>query len=65
MFAKLIPESVAAGSLVTGAATKLRVSVSGEYRLRLRINVPDPNNAAGCSTTYTKVVFGDAELLGP
>lgn len=56
---------LAAGSLVSGSAKKIRVSVAGEYRLRLRVNVPDPYNAAGCSTTYTKVVFGDAELLGP
>ena len=56
---------LASGSLVMGSATKIHVSVAGEYRLRLRVNVPDPYNAAGCSTTYTKVVFGDAELLGP
>jgi hypothetical protein len=56
---------LAAGSLVAGTATKIRVSVAGEYRLRLRVNVPDPYNAAGCAATYTKVVFGDAELLGP
>lgn len=56
---------LASGSLVSGASTKLHVSVAGEYRLRLRVNVPDPYNAAGCSTTYTKVVFGNAELLGP
>jgi len=58
-------KKLASGSLATGSSTKIRVSVSGEYRLRLRINVPDPYNAAGCATTYTKVVFGDAELLGP
>jgi len=56
---------LASGSLVSGSATKIHVSLAGEYRLRLRVNVPDPYNAAGCSTTYTKVVFGDAELLGP
>lgn len=56
---------LASGSLVSGSSTKIHVSVAGEYRLRLRVNVPDPYNAAGCSTTYTKVVFGDAELLGP
>ena len=56
---------LASGSLVSGSSTKIHVSVAGEYRLRLRVNVPDPYNAAGCSTTYTKDVFGDAELLGP
>lgn len=56
---------LASGSLVPGASTKIRVSVAGEYRLRLRINVPDPNNASGCSTYFTHVVFGDAQLLGP
>jgi len=56
---------LASGSLVSGSSTKIKVSVAGEYRLRLRVNVPDPYNAAGCATTYTKVVFGDAELLGP
>jgi hypothetical protein len=56
---------LASGSLVAGTATKISVSLAGEYRLRLRVNVPDPYNAAGCAATYTKVVFGDAELLGP
>jgi len=41
------------------------VSVAGEYRLRVWINVPDPYHTGGCSSTFTKVVFGDAELLGP
>jgi hypothetical protein len=50
---------------VHGAATKIKVSADGEYRLRLSINVPDPNNAAGCSTYFPHVVFGDAQLLGP
>ena len=31
----------------------------------LSINVPDPNNAAGCSTYFPHVVFADAQLLGP
>ena len=35
------------------------------YRVRLRINVPDPNNAAGCGINFTQVVFGDAQVLGP
>jgi hypothetical protein len=58
-------KKLATGSLVHGAATKIKVSVDGEYRLRLSINVPDPNNAAGCSTYFPHVVFGDAQLLGP
>jgi hypothetical protein len=58
-------KKLATGSLVRDQATKVKVSVSGEYRLRLWINVPDPNNAAGCSPYFTHVVFGDASLLGP
>ena len=58
-------KKLASGSLVHGAATKVKVSVDGEYRLRLSINVPDPNNAAGCSTYFPHVVFADAQLLGP
>ena len=57
-------QKLAAGSLVTGTSTKIRFSVSGVYRLRLHVNVPDPTNAAGCSTAFPQVVFGDAELLG-
>jgi NPCBM/NEW2 domain len=56
---------LATGSLVRSEATKVKVSVSGEYRLRLWVNVPDPNNAAGCSPYFTHVVFADAQLLGP
>jgi hypothetical protein len=58
-------KKLASGSLVHGAATRIKVSVDGEYRLRLWINVPDPNNAAGCSTYFPHVVFGDAQLLRP
>jgi hypothetical protein len=59
-------EKLASGSLVFGGtAQKIRASVGDEYRLRLRINVPDPTNAGACSTSYTQVVFGNAELLGP
>jgi hypothetical protein len=58
-------KKLAAGTLVHGASTKIKVSVDGEYRLRLWINVPDPSNAAGCSTYFPHVVFGDAQLLGP
>ena len=58
-------KKLATGSLVRGKATKIQVSVGGEYRLRLWINVPDPSNAAGCSTYFPHVVFGDAALLGP
>ena len=58
-------KKLASGSLVSGQSTKINVSVSGVYRLRLEINVPDPTNAAGCSTTFPQVVFGDAQLLGP
>jgi hypothetical protein len=59
-------KKLASGSLAYGGAPqKVRVSVSGEYRLRLVITVPDPTHAAGCGSTYTEVVFGDAQLLGP
>ena len=58
-------KKLATGSLVHGQAAKVNVSVRGEYRLRLLINVPDPNNAAGCSPYFPHVVFGDAQLLGP
>jgi hypothetical protein len=58
-------KKLASASLTHGAATKIKVSVDGEYRLRLWVNVPDPNNAAGCSTYFPHVVFGDAQLLGP
>jgi hypothetical protein len=57
---------LASGSLAYGGGPQtVRVSVSGEYRLRLVITVPDPTHAAGCGSTYTEVVFGDAQLLGP
>jgi NPCBM/NEW2 domain len=59
-------KKLASGSLAYGGAPqKVKVSVEGEYRLRLVINVPDPTHAAGCSTSFTQVVFGDAQLLGP
>jgi len=60
-------KKLASGSLAVGSAKKLKVSVSGIYRLRVEVNVPDPTNAAGCggSGSFTQVVFGDAELLGP
>jgi hypothetical protein len=39
--------------------------VADMYRLRLRIHVPDPTGAAGCSSNFTQVVFGNPEILGP
>jgi len=56
---------LASGSLVSGSSTKLRIPLAGLYRVRLEINVPDPTHAAGCSSSFTHVVFGNAELLGP
>jgi hypothetical protein len=56
---------LAHGSLVNGAVQQVKVPVAGVYRLRLKINVPDPTGAAGCSETFTQVVFGNPELLGP
>ena len=58
-------KKLATGTITAGAAKKIRVSVAGEYRLRLWVNVPDPNSAAGCSSYFPHVVFGDAQLLGP
>jgi hypothetical protein len=59
-------KQLGSGSLTFGGPPqKIRASVSGEYRLRLRINVPDPTHAGACSSSYTQVIFGDAELLGP
>jgi hypothetical protein len=59
-------KKLGSGSLSFGEAPKkVSASVEGEYRLRLVINVPDPTHAAGCGTSYTQVVFGDAQLLGP
>jgi NPCBM/NEW2 domain len=59
-------KKLASGSLAFGdAPKKIKASVTGEYRLRLVINVPDPTGASGCGTSYTQVVFGDAQLLGP
>jgi hypothetical protein len=34
------------------------------FMLLLRINVPDPTGAAGCSAFFPKVVFGEAQWLG-
>jgi NPCBM/NEW2 domain-containing protein len=58
-------KKLAAGSLTPGMSTTLRIPVGDVYRLRLEINVPDPNNAGGCSSYFPHVVFGDAQLLGP
>jgi NPCBM/NEW2 domain len=56
---------LAHGSLVNGTVQQVKVSVAGVYRLRLRINVPDPTGAAGCGESFTQVVFGNPQLLGP
>jgi NPCBM/NEW2 domain len=56
---------LASGSLTNGTTDKIRVPLDGMYRVRLRINVPDPTGAAGCGTNLTQVVFGDAQVLGP
>jgi hypothetical protein len=55
---------LASGSLADTGSKKVSVSVDGMNRLRLRVNVPDVNHSAGCSEEITKVVFGDARLLG-
>lgn len=56
---------LAHGSLTNGAVQQVKVSVAGAYRLRLKINVPDPTGAAGCGEQFTQVVFGNPQLLGP
>jgi hypothetical protein len=56
---------LAHGSLANGTVQQVKVPVTGVYRLRLKINVPDPTGAAGCGETFTQVVFGNPELLGP
>ena len=58
-------EVLAHGSLANGTEQQVKVPVAGVYRLRLKINVPDPTGAAGCSETFTQVVFGNPQLLGP
>lgn len=56
---------LASGSLANGAVNQVKVSVADMYRLRLKINVPDPTGAAGCGSNFTQVVFGNPEILGP
>jgi hypothetical protein len=58
-------KKLASGSLVPGAKTKIDVSLEGIARMRITINFPDPTGAAGCGIYFPKVVFGDAQLLGP
>jgi hypothetical protein len=58
-------KQVAGSNLVYGQAMKLNIPLEGVKRLQLRINVPDPTGAAGCSAFFPKVVFGDAQWLGP
>jgi hypothetical protein len=59
-------KTLASGNLaVGGAMQKIKVSLDGIGKLRIRINVPDPTNAGGCSASYTQVVFGNAQVLGP
>jgi hypothetical protein len=58
-------KTLASGSLGFGESKKIKVSLDGIWRLRVSINIPDPTHAGGCSGGYTKVVFGDAEVLGP
>jgi hypothetical protein len=58
-------KKLASGSLALGETKQIKVSLDGIYRLRITTNVPDPTNAGGCAGDYTKVVFGDAKVLGP
>jgi hypothetical protein len=56
---------LASGSLTNATVDQVKVPVAGMYRLRLRINVPDPTGAAGCGSNFTQVVFGNPQILGP
>jgi NPCBM/NEW2 domain len=56
---------LASSDLVYGQTVKVNVSLAGLKRLQLRMNVPDPTGAAGCSVFFPKVVYGDAQWLGP
>ena len=58
-------EGARLGKPANGAVNQVKVSVANMYRLRLKINVPDPTGAAGCSSNFTQVVFGNPEILGP
>ncbi|HEX4518532.1 MAG TPA: NPCBM/NEW2 domain-containing protein [Gaiellaceae bacterium] len=58
-------KTLASGKLVPGASKKISVSLAGLASVRLKINVPDPNDAGGCGLSYTEVVFGNAQVLGP
>jgi hypothetical protein len=56
---------LASSDLVYGQVVKVNVSLTDLKHLQLRINVPDPTGAAGCSVFFPKVVYGDAQWLGP
>jgi len=58
-------KKLASGSLTLGMKQKINVSLDGVYRLRFEINVPDPNDSAGCASTFPQVVFGNPRVLGP
>jgi NPCBM/NEW2 domain len=58
-------KTVQTGNLVPGQSAKLDISVAGVSRLKLLANFPDPTGAGGCSSFYPRMVFGDAQLLGP
>ena len=55
--------TLAEGTLMPGTSRRISVSLEGVSRLRLDMN--DPVNTAGCGSLFTKVVFGDAQVLGP
>jgi hypothetical protein len=57
---------LASGNLAYGAPAKeINVLVGRFYRLRLWMRDPASANPRLCAHTHTKVVFGDAKLLGP
>jgi hypothetical protein len=56
---------LASGSLTNSSVDNVKVSVEGMYRIRLKINVPDPTGAAGCTSNFTQIVFGNPQVLGP
>jgi hypothetical protein len=57
-------KTVATGNLVPGQSNKLNIPLAGVSKLKLMANFPDPTGAAGCSSFYPRMVFGDAQLLG-
>ncbi len=65
LWAGCVPEHDTADSATVASFAVFADGRQRVKRLQLRINVPDPTGAAGCSAFFPKVVFGDAQWLGP